>query len=302
MSDKTWRQRMQDLSRNSGRAHTPLFAPLIFAVAAQIEALEPQKMAQNGTKLRKNILELCRALRLDTVTCSAPSGMEAEALGVGMDDSVWPPKPVGALVRPDFDDFDEAAFIASPRVAASLDATRQFAAEVVDLVIVAAVTGPATLITQLRTAGWTIDDETAFEIAGRVLATFARHYAEAGAHVIQWHEEQVPDDSHLELWGSALSTGGNIARFHRVPTLLIVDGVAPQVWPPQVIACPTMDQQPGAMPRPHGSAWPADPDAWPDWSTDFENERLVTTVCEIPASTEIATLTAAVERLQTGDS
>jgi hypothetical protein len=81
-----------------------------------------------------------------------------------------------------------------------------------------------------------------------------------------------------------------------------VDGVAPPVWPPQVIACPTMDQQPGAMLRPHGSAWPADPDAWPDWSTDFEYERLVTTVCEIPASTEIATLTVAVERLRTGDS
>ena len=125
MSDKTWRQRMQDLSRNSGRAHPPLFAPLIFAVAAQIEALEPQKMAQNGTKLRKNILGLCRALRLDTVTCSAPSGMEAEALGVGMDGSDWPPKPVGALVRPDFDDFDEAVERAKEAIALAADSDKQ---------------------------------------------------------------------------------------------------------------------------------------------------------------------------------
>lgn len=275
-----WRKRMQDLSRAVGQPHVPLFAPLLFRVAARIEAIEPEAMARDATKLRKNVGELRRMLGIDAVFCSAPGEAEFGALSA-----------VG-------DEIDVARLAAEPRIAASLEAVRQWQADASEPVIVAALHGPMSIVSALRRAGVDAEAEALFDHAGRGLATLARLFCEAGVHVVQWHETVVPSEAERDFWKGALGTGGNVARFHRVAPLLVVDTPSAPPWPPQAVASPTPAQHAGAMPRPHGRSWPADPSAWPALPGQTAGERIVTTVAEVPAEIEIAALLAHVQRIR----
>lgn len=275
-----WRKRMQDLSRAVGRPHAPLFAPVLFGVAARIEAITPEAMAHDATRLRKNVGELRRMLKTDALFCCVPSKADVAALGaVGSDAGV-------------------DGVMAQPRLAASLEAVRQWQADASEPVIVAALSGPASLAAALRAAGSDADDEVLFDHVGRGLAILARLFCEAGVHVLQWHETAAPSDVQLDAWKGALGTAGNVARFHRVPPVLVMNLAAPPPWPAQAVACPTLTQQAGPMPRPHGRAWPAEPDRWTLLPGESSGERLITTVAEVPMETDIAALLADVRRVQ----
>ncbi len=275
-----WRKRMQDLSRAVGQPHAPLFAPLLFGVAARIEAIEPDAMARDATRLRKNVGELRRMLGIDAVFCSAPGDAEFDALADAGHD------------------VDAARLAGEPRIAASLEAVRQWQADASEPVIVAALHGPMTIVSALRRAGDDSEVEALFDHAGRGLATLARLFCEAGVHVVQWHETVTPADAELDLWKGALGTAGNVARFHRVAPLLVIDAPSAPTWPPQAVSSPTPAQHAGAMRRPHGRSWPADPSAWPALPEETDRERIVTTVAEVPADTDIPALLAHVQRIR----
>lgn len=291
-----WRKRMQDLSRNVGRSHAPLFAPLLFGVAAQIEAIPIMQMAADATRLRKNLTELRRVLGLNAMVCAVPSAMELESVGAGVSGD-WPPCLVSAPMNVG-GEIDAIAVATSPRLAASLAAVRQLAvADTSEPVLIAALSGPASLMAQLRAVGSDIDTEAGYDYVGRLLATLARQYAEAGAHVLQLHETRMPADTEIDHWKDALGTAGNVARFHRIPPVLIfnVEGPAP-TWPAQVVACPTQGQHAGAMARAHGRAWSADVLRWSMLPDDCASERLITTVAEVAINTPIATLKSQIEQ------
>ena len=163
--------------------------------------------------------------------------------------------------------------------------------------IIAALTGPATLLAQLRGAGREVDSEAGYDYVGRLLATVARLFAEAGTHVLQWNESCLPLDEELDFWKGALGTAGNVARFHRIPPLLVVDGVAPPMWPVQAVACPTPQQHAGAMTRAHGRACGTDVSQWPVLPGESASERYVTTLADLPADVAVATLKACAERV-----
>ena len=299
-----WRKRMQDLSRNVGRPHAPLFAPLALAASAQIESIPVSEMVRDANRLRKNASELRRILGLDAVVCTVPSALEWEAAGAMVSEH-WPPRllrvPPGAP-----GELDSSALAASPRLAASLDAVRQIsAADASDPVLVAALTGPATLMAQWRiaasVAGNDVDTEAGYDHIGRLLATLARLFAEAGVHVLQWHESHRPAEPELDAWKGALGTAGNVARFHRIPPLLVFGSSSPaSVWPPQAVPCPTLTQLANAPPRAHGRAWEVDPDTWSPLPGETASERYITTVTDLPADLGIATLKARVEQLRGG--
>ena len=287
---------MQELARNVGKPHVPLFAPLLFGVAAQIEALAVPEMVRNPTRLRKNLSDLRRMLGLPAVFCAAPSLIEMEALGVPVNAEVWPPQQVTGNA------FDTAgvkleadALLVSERLAATIDAVRQFTADSSDPVIAVALTGPATLVAQLRVGGAGGNDETLYEFVGQLLALLVRLYAEAGAHLVQLHESQGAGDAE-DHWKGALGTAGNVARFHRIPPLLVYeDSVADPIWPMQAVPSISPAEKPPM--RAHAHTWVGDPLRWGLLPGGQKNERVVTTATEVPADFELAELMNHVQRV-----
>lgn len=291
-----WRRRMQEMARNVGKPHPPMFAPLLMGVAAQIEALAVPEMVRNPTRLRKNVFELRRMLELPAVFCAVPSLIELEALGVPVNAEIWPPRQVPGA------EFDMAAarlepetLLASERFAAAIDVVRQFGADSSEPVIAVALTGPATLVAQLRLANAGGDDENIYEFVGRLLAVLVRLYAEAGANLIQLHESQTPGDAE-EHWKGALGTAGNVARFHRIPPLLVyAEDIVEQSWPMQAVPSISSTEKPPA--RAHAHAWSGDPLRWGTLPGGQKNERVVTSATEVPADFALAELMNHVRRV-----
>jgi acetophenone carboxylase len=273
------------------RPHAPLFAPLAFACSAQIEALDPRDLVQDATRLGKHLSGLRRLLGTEAIVCAVPACMEAEALGAEISFESWPPRLVDAspVVISDADIDPQALLRNSPRLRASLETVKRTAvADQDEPVLIAALTGPATLSAQLRAAQGA-SEEALHEFAGRALAMLVRLFAEAGADLVIWHETNAPAEE--MLWREALGTACNVARFHRVPTLLVAaSNPATASWPSQAIPCPTLAQAPLPASRLQGRAWPADPAKWPALPTGNACERFITTAGEIPAGSDLAEL------------
>ncbi len=298
-----WRRRLQELARGVGKAHEPMFAPILYGVAAQIDAIEVADMALDATKLRKNLSELRRMLALQAVTCAVPSLMEIEALGGAVGEGIWPPRQLAGSCL-DFATLDgePAALLQSPRLAASVDAVRQFAdADASEPVITVALTGPATLVSQLRTAGCDVQNSDAlYDFAGHMLAGLIRVYCEAGAHLLQLHEAVTPRADE-DAWKGALGTVGNMARFHRVPPLLVFSGEHEGLaWPAQAVPCIELGTTLMPATRPHAQLWPGDPANWPLLSAHAGHARLITTSGEVPPAYGLAELAVQMERVLDG--
>jgi hypothetical protein len=296
-----WRRRLQELARGVGKAHEPMLAPMLYGVAAQIDAIAVPEMVVDATKLRKNLSELRRMLALPAVTCAVPSFMELEALGGSVDGGAWPPRQVaGTSLDLAAIETEPGALLRSSRLSASVDTVRQFAgADASDPVIAVALTGPATLVSQLRTAG--CDGQTSealYDFVGHLLAVLVRMYCEAGVHLLQLHETSPPGADE-DFWKDALGTVGNMARFHRVPPLLVLSGDRPGLaWPAQAVPCVA----PGVMlvpaTRPHAQRWPDNPASWPTLPMQAGHVRLITTAGEVPATFGLAELAGQLERVR----
>lgn len=289
-----WRRRLSELGRGIGKPHAPLFAPLLYGIAAQIEALPPAEVTADPTRLGKCITELRRALGTSVLTVAAPTAMEAEALGATVDRESWPPRvtaPAASAVlqTSDFDDL----WSRSEALAASLEATRRLASTTPgEPVLLAALTGPATLLAQLLGTGIATPDAEAWDFAGRALAALSRQFAQAGASAILLCEHHPIGAT--ETWSGALNTIANIARFHRIPALLAFDGSDVADWPPATVPCPTPEHE-ASVTRPHGLALAPEPAGWSNLAGRTGTARVVVTASEVPADHAIDDLTDACE-------
>ena len=63
-SPESWRRRLSGIARGIVKSHPPLFAPLLYGVASQIEALPPGDVVTDPTRLGKCLVELRRAVGL----------------------------------------------------------------------------------------------------------------------------------------------------------------------------------------------------------------------------------------------
>lgn len=77
---------------DSGAAERKLLAPLICAIAGEVEGLAPQAFLRNATKLANTLRDLQRGLGLDVVVPESGSTIELEALGAKLDWNSYPPK------------------------------------------------------------------------------------------------------------------------------------------------------------------------------------------------------------------
>ncbi len=281
-----WRRRLSELGRGVGKPNPPRFAPLLYGVASQVEALPPADVSVDPTRLGKCLVELRSILGTSHLVVAAPSGMEAEALGAEVSRDEWPPRVVGAapdaLARTDFD----GIWSASESLAASVEVTRRLADTVPgEPVLLAALTGPSRLLGELLPAD-APRDATAFEFAGRALAALVRELAQAGASALLVCEQRADDEA---AWSSALGTIANVARFHRIPALLAFADDEPAQWPTSVVPCP---RAAGTTARPHGSVLSANPEDWADLA-DRGEARILVTATEVDAAMPVDALEVA---------
>lgn len=282
-----WRRRLSELGRGVGKPHPPLFAPLLYGVAAQIEALPPAEVTADPTRLTKCQGELRRVLGTAPFVVAAPAAMEAEALGADVDRGSWPPRvrapaTAGVIETVDFD----TLWPRSEALAASLEATQRLArTQAGEPVLLAALTGPASLLAELfgETAA---KDAAAYEFAGRALSALFRQFAQGGASAVLFCERRLPAAADDAAWRGALNTISNIARFHRLPALLCFDGDAASDWPAATVACPSVGNAAGDG-RPQGACVPADPAQWTCLSGGAGSARIVVTAREVPADSDI---------------
>ncbi|MGQ0620464.1 MAG: hypothetical protein ACT4QA_11185 [Panacagrimonas sp.] len=283
-----WRRRLSELGRGIGKPHAPLFAPLLYGVASQIEALPPADVTADPTRLGKCLIELRRVLGTVPFVMAAPSCMEAEALGASVDREVWPPR-ISTSASPgviELADFDEL-WSQSDALAASLEATKRLSkTQSGEPVLLVALTGPASLLADLLGVDTSLSSE-AYEFAGRALSALSRQFAQSGASAILLCERRLPADA--QAWSAALSTISNIARFHRIPALLAFDGVTPTQWPASTIACPAPEHE-STIQKPHGLNLSAEPRSWAGVVGNTGSARAVFTAREVAADISIESL------------
>ncbi len=293
------RQHLADLVRGKAGAGKSLFAPMIYGLGAQIEALSPAEMVVDATRLAKGLGETRRVLGLSSLYVMVPSLAEAEALGASVDMAVWPPRliaPAGSAAL----EADEAGAIAdSPRLQAALDMTRRLSTAGDDAALLVGLTGPATLVEQSVPGSTGDEREDAFDYAGGFLTALIRAFGEAGAHAVVLQETvRAPDDENVrELWEDALTPVTNVARFHKMPVLLGFVGAAgpgPGDWPDQVVSCLPPAEAAAQAGDSHALILPADPAAW---CGSADGAAMIVTTGEVPADTRIAHLKTIIEAL-----
>lgn len=81
----------------SGATERKLLAPLICAIAGEVEGLAPQAFLRNATKLANTLRDLQRGLNLDVVVPESGSYIELEVLGATLDWNSYPPKLISPI-------------------------------------------------------------------------------------------------------------------------------------------------------------------------------------------------------------
>lgn len=288
-----WRRRLTDLGRGAPKPHPPLFAPMLFTAAADIDAINPSEFAGDPTKIVKGASELTRMLGLKVAFTGVPCGMLAEAFGASLDRVTWPPKFVAApsVDVADIADF-ENVWQRSPLLAASLESTKRLAGVVNGPMIFVAFEGPARLCSDLF-PNEGLSERTA-DFAGRTLAALLREFAQAGVAAIVLVEG---DGFGSELWNGAARTIGNVARFHRLPLFAFtVSSAAGSEITPPLIPCVAPGMRPPG-PRPYAIVLPKEADNWGNADISATDAKLLTTKGEVRSSNGIETIARRVNEL-----
>lgn len=302
----TPRARVRLLAR-SGRAQPGLFAPLILAQAAEIEALPLAEFLGNPTKLARGLTALHQALTTDAVVTAGADGLLAEAAGAELDWSTYPPAVVshpgvgGTLPA-------EVAERAAthPRVEAAVEATARLATALPgDPALVAALTGPATLAAQLggewfataATEG-SSPVEAFMETVGQVALAVTKRFLDAGANLVVLVEDQPPPEPVHEAWRSAVTPLVNVTRFHQGAPVMVFASATPAgpgAAPPTIGVCAAEGTTvPGPPIRLRGVALPPEPK---EWTAPAGEPALIITAGVVPGHCAFADTLAACGRL-----
>ncbi|MEA2358307.1 MAG: hypothetical protein QOI62_1567 [Solirubrobacteraceae bacterium] len=204
----------QRLQQPGGTSDAPLVAPLIAALAGEVEGLSPTEVLANATKLSVLVRDLTRSLRAEVATVEFASAWDLEAAGAVLDWSGgFPPRVVGGAVG------DPAALTSSGRGPALLDAVGREVALLGDEAVVAAsVTGPVAATDALP----------ALDVAGaaRLALAAVRALCDAGAGLVWVVEDGERPPADAELLARACASVFGTARFYRATAALHLRGAA----------------------------------------------------------------------------
>ena len=85
------RRRLRGLVKRNKPPDSPLFVPLAFALAAQIDALPLDVFLRDPTQLSKGLSSLHQALATDGVVTFSDATAIAQSLGAGVAAAGYPP-------------------------------------------------------------------------------------------------------------------------------------------------------------------------------------------------------------------
>jgi hypothetical protein len=185
---KAARKRAQAIANGRGRDHRVVI-PLAFEVAARISARPLDKFRNDPGQLANGLGELQHAINADGIVCALANEMELNsAAGQGL---------------------NADTIIASGPVAASLEACSRLRQSNMDeIVLLAGVTGPATLARQFGAN---------LTAAGECFANIVKAFCTSGADVVMLFEDA--DTTEDDDWKAAVKTAHNIAHFYQASLL-----------------------------------------------------------------------------------
>jgi len=287
----------------------PLFIPTMFSVAFQIEAIDAREFCANPTKVSKGISELSGALEFGVVTPVVPCLSEAEALGRSLDWNNYPPAIKDAGNEDIVSALGEASIekmLLSDRVAVSIESTKRLKATLGrNAVIVAGLTGPATLARQLvgdRFSSMAVEEIVQLmEFCGRSLAAYTRALGEAGtqAFLISEAEPLFFCDGLSNQWADCVRPIINVAKFHR--SVVVIKPESPDIdvlnsvmaLPlPGALWCAPIEVVDSLNIRPAAVSVSADTGSWPVSCSGYS---VVVSRDEVPRDTTIPQLKSALE-------
>jgi acetophenone carboxylase len=210
-----------------------LFAPLVLAQAAEIEALSLEAFLTDPTKLAKGLTALHRALGTDAITVFGAADPVGDAL--------------------------DAAVEATTRLATTAPG---------EPVLIAALTGPAT-VAEHAAAGALADPAEALAVledVGARLLVVLKRFVEAGVNLVVVVEEALPPPAARDAWRSVVTPLVNVTRFHQAAPVMVVREATPDAVagvPPSIGLCaPEGTTIPGPPNRVRGVTLAAEPKEW----------------------------------------
>lgn len=281
-----------------------LFVPLIFTLAAKLEAVLLSNFVANPTKIANSLVAVYQRLRPDGVTCYFDLLLVAEALGCRLDWSTSPP----ALERPTRETV--LKLLRQPPGEVKQRGRLPVALEVVRRVegtlrggpaLVVGLPGPLLVAQQLF--GQDIlreiaqgEDEAldSFEMLVEIILAVAQAFCLAGTHLLYFDELDVPLEF-LPDWESAMVALWKTVRFHGALPVLSTPQL-PQLEDlanaPLLCLKPTSDKQALLSEMPFALTLPVVGEALPGVSRWLRAKEcvLVTTDGEIPYHVEIQKL------------
>lgn len=297
------RQRLRSLAKRDKRPVVPLFVPVVYAAAAQIEGLGVQEFLTNATKLSKGLSAMYEITETDGIVSFSANHEVSEALGAEIDWGAYPPTVKAHPGWPGaIDDGALKRIVCHPRLETGLEAARRLKQTIRGEPVFAVVlTGPAALAAELSGSGsvW----PALLEAAGRITAAISRSCGEAGINLIILAEHDISSDGSGAggAWRSALTTVVNVVRFFGALLVVVferADGTLASAIirePLPGIIAGGADDTGGGLPEVHCLG--ARPVAW---RLPTSRCSLVTTAQEIPAEQDIAELRNACLQIRLG--
>lgn len=225
----------------SGATERKLLAPLICAVAGEVEGLAPQAFLRNATKLANTLRDLQRGLNLDVVVPESGSCIELEALGATLDWNSYPPKLVSPI---------RSASVPSDverrgRLPMLTDTITRLKTVLGDRAAIGvALSGPQKLVSAS-------DGHISLSDAAELVLTMVRLICSKGVNLIWLLEDSSNPPSDLEEWQLATAPILGTIRFYQAVPALHLPGNA-EGWLPIVqelgssaITCVDPEKSPG---------------------------------------------------------
>lgn len=288
-SAENLKRRLTDLGRGAPKAHPPVFAPMLFSIAGEIEGMCPEEFVCDTTKMVRAGSELAGMLGLGTVFTGAPCGAIAQAFGATLDQSNWPFSVANCSEQvPAINDDLSGMWARSPILMNFIEATRNLDNdEGNSLLPMVAIEGPSILASQIFGADGLTEDRA--DTIGAILAALIREFAEAGSVALVVIDNQPSHDA----WGhikAAYRTMGNVARFHRVPLVSVLqDTDSPADISPILVPAFGATSDVGQKAKMYARALSECPETWPEAGVD-DMARFITTMGEVPADTGVETV------------